>query len=78
MTEYKKAWSAFEDVVDNGFFATTPFFMPFIEGPKRLRRAKALYFCGPVDRYLGCDAEADLKMAESFALNNDNLFARIM
>ena len=75
---HARAWSAFEDVVDNGFFATTPFFMPFIEEPKRLRRSKALYFNGLVDRYLGRDAEADAKMAESFKLNNDNLFAKIM
>ena len=52
--------------------------MPFIEEPKKLRRAKALYFNGLVDRYLGLDAEADKKMAESFSLNNDNLFAKIM
>ena len=57
---------------------TPPFFMPFIEEPKKLRRAKALYFNGLVDRYLGLDAEADKKMAESFSLNNDNLFAKIM
>jgi tetratricopeptide (TPR) repeat protein len=78
ITKYRRAWSTFEDVVDNGFFATTPFFMPFIEEPKKLRRAKALYFNGLVDRYLGLDAEADKKMAESFRLNNDNLFAKIM
>ena len=78
ITKYRRAWSTFADVVDNGFFATTPFFMPFIEEPKKLRRAKALYFNGLVDRYLGLDAEADKKMAESFSLNNDNLFAKIM
>ena len=78
MTKYARIWGGFEDVVDNGFFATTPFFMPFIEAPERLRRSKGLYFNGLVDRYLGRDAEADLKMAESFKLNNDNLFAKIM
>ena len=78
ITKYRRAWSTFADVVDNGFFATTPFFMPFIEEPKKLRRARALYFNGLVDRYLGLDAEADKKMAESFRLNNDNLFAKIM
>ena len=78
ITKYRRAWSTFEDIVDNGFFATTPFFMSFIEEPKKLRRAKALYFNGLVDRYLGLDAEADKKMAESFSLNNDNLFAKIM
>ena len=78
MTKYARAWSAFEETVDNGFFATTPFFMPFIEAPEKLRRSKALYFNGLVDRYLGRHDEADRRMAESFALNNDNLFAKIM
>ena len=78
ITKYKRVWSAFGDVVDNGFFATTPFFMPFIEEPSRLRRSKALYFNGLIDRYLGRNDEADKKMSESFRLNNDNLFAKIM
>ena len=78
MTEYLRRWSRMEDVRDNGFFATTPFFIPFVEAPERLRRAKALYLNGLCDRYLGKDAEADQKMQESFSLNNDNLFAKIM
>ena len=78
ITEYMRKWNGMENVVDNGFFATTPFFMPFIESPKRLRRAKSLYFAGLCERYLGHDASADAKMSESYALNNDNLFAKIM
>jgi hypothetical protein len=52
--------------------------VPFIEAPKKLRRSKALYFNGLIDRYLGLNDEADKKVSESFALNNDNLFAKIM
>ena len=78
MTSYMRLWSRMESVTDNGFFATTPFFMPFIEAPRKLRRAKALYFNGLACRYLGKDCEADEKMAESFCLNNDNLFAKIL
>ncbi len=78
MTKYIRVWNAFENVKDNGFFATTPFFMPFIEEPRKLRQAKALYFTGLIDRYLGNDAEADAKLAKSYGLNNDNLFAKIM
>ena len=78
MTEYMRRWSAIDGVTDNGFFATTPFFMPFIESPARLRRSRALYFAGLVDRYLGNDEAADGKLRQSFDLNNDNLFARIM
>ena len=78
ITEYLCKWNSMADVTDNGFFATTPFFMPFIEAPKRLRRAKALYLRGLCDRYLGRDEEADRKMKESYSLNNDNLFAKVM
>lgn len=78
MTKYMRIWSKMEDVTDNGFFATTPFFMPFIEAPIKLRRAKALYFTALCDRYLGLDGQADEKMQESYKLNNDNLFAKIM
>ena len=78
MTQYMRRWSAIDGVTDNGFFATTPFFMPFIESPARLRRSRALYFAGLVDRYLGRDEAADSKLQQSFELNNDNLFARIM
>ena len=78
ITEYLPKWKAMANVTDNGFFATTPFFMPFIEAPERLRRAKALYLCALCDRYLGRDVEADQKMKESFSLSNDNLFAKIM
>ena len=78
MTKYIGIWNKMFDVIDNGFFATTPFFMPFIEAPQRLRRAKALYLTALCDRYLGLDEAADRKLSESFSLNNDNLFARIM
>ena len=78
VTKYRKIWDKMDNVVDNGFFATTPFFMPFIESPSRQRSAKALYLTGLLDRYLGLDEEADKKMKESFARNNDNLFAKIM
>ena len=78
MTVYMRKWSKMESVMDNGFYVTTPFFMPFIEEPERLRSSKALYFLGLCDRYLGRDAEADAKMKESYNKNNDNLFAKIM
>ena len=78
MTKYMRIWGKMEDVTDNGFFATTPFFMPFIEAPEKLRRSKALYLTGLYDRYLGLDVAADEKLQGSYKLNNDNLFAKIM
>ena len=78
MTEYMRKWKGMEKVVDNGFFATTPFFMPFIESAEQLRKSKAAYLIGLCERYLGNDAKADELMKESFKNNNDNLFARIL
>ena len=75
ITKYRRQWNGMFGVKDNGFFATTPFFMPFIEAPERLRRAKALYLSAFCDLYMGDAAAAKEKMAESYALNNDNLFA---
>ncbi|MBQ8416526.1 MAG: DUF5107 domain-containing protein [Clostridia bacterium] len=76
ITKYRRQWNEMFDVKDNGFFATTPFFMPFIEAPERLRRAKALYLSAFCDLYAQNTAVAQEKMAESYALNNDNLFAQ--
>ena len=76
MTDYMRRLKGMECVIDNGFFATTPFFMPFIERPDRLRRAKALYLRGLCESFLGNNTRADAMLKESFALNNDNLFAK--
>lgn len=78
ITKYRRAWAKMEGVKDNGFFATTPFFISFVDAPKRLRRSKFLYLTALCDRYEGKNAEADKKMRESYSLNNDNLFAKIM
>lgn len=75
VTEYRRRWSRIAAVKDNGFFATTPFFMPFIEAPERLRQSRALYLTALMDRCMGDFASANKKMQKSFALNNDNLFA---
>ncbi len=75
VTEYRRRWGAIESIKDNGFFATTPFFMPFIEAPERLRKARALYFTGLIDSCMGNMQSAKEKLQKSFALNNDNLFA---
>ncbi len=78
MTKYRRIWSQMEGVCDNGFFAATPFFISFVDAPKRLRRSKFLYLTALCDRYEGCDAAADAKLQESYVLNNDNLSALIM
>lgn len=75
MTHYKREWSAQLDRVDNGYFATTPFFISFVEDASRLRRAYYLYLCALVERFDGHEDSARAMLAESYALNSDNLFA---
>ena len=75
ITEYRRRWSAMLDVKDNGFFATTPFFISFVDDPATLRHAKAQYLLGLLDLYAGDTTAASEKMKDSFSHNNDNLFA---
>lgn len=78
ITKYRRVWAAMEDVRDNGFFATTPFFISFIDSPAKLRRSKFLYLTALCDRYEGENEKADAKLTECYELNNDTLFAKIM
>jgi tetratricopeptide (TPR) repeat protein len=78
ITKYRRVWAKMEGVKDNGFFATTPFFISFMDDPESLRRPKFLYLTALCDRYEGKYAKAVEKRSESYALNNDNLFAKIM
>ena len=74
VTRYLRAWREIDGKKDNGFFGTTPFFMPFVDDPAQMRRSYALYLCGLMDSYLG-EASASEKLRESYALNNDRLTA---
>ncbi|MBE6589792.1 MAG: DUF5107 domain-containing protein [Ruminococcaceae bacterium] len=75
ITEYKRTWSSIKDKTDNGFFGTTPFFMPFVDTASDLRRSYGLYLEGLLALYSG-EKEAAKKMLDaSYALNNDRLFA---
>lgn len=74
ITRYLREWSKIKDVKDNGFFGTTPFFIPFVDAPAKLRRAQYLYLTGLCDAYMGVAGAKD-KLKEAYALNNDNLFA---
>ena len=53
MARVKRAWSLELDRVDNGFFATTPFFISFAPEPRLARRAYYLYLLGLVSLYEG-------------------------
>ena len=77
VTEYRRRWESIKDTADNGFFATTPFFMPFVDKAQDLRRSRYLYLTALLDSYDGDRAAASAKLRESYALNNDNLSARL-
>ena len=76
MTEYKRKWSDIKHRRDNGFFGTTPFFMPFVDSPRDLRTSYGLYLEGLVALYEG-KGEAHALLMRSYALNNDRLTARL-
>lgn len=74
MTTYKRIWTAELSRKDNGHFSTTPFFISFVDDAAKMRRAYYLYLTGLVDLYDGKAECAQRKLAESCALNSDNLF----
>ena len=72
---YRREWENIPRVTDSGYFGTTPFFIPFMDEPARLRKAQYLYLSGMMLAAMGEGEEAAARMAESAALNNDNMFA---
>ena len=75
ITKYLREWSRIKDTVDNGYYGTTPFFIPFVDEPARLRRAQYLYLTALCEDFMGNDTAAKEKICESVSLNSDNLFA---
>lgn len=75
MTKYLREWKQIKNVVDNGYFGTTPFFIPFVDEPTRLRKAQYLYLTGLCEDYMGNTENAKNNLKESVSLNNDNMLA---
>ena len=75
ITGYLRQWKAIKDTKDNGYFSTTPFFIPFVDEPAGLRKAQYLYLMALCYDYMGRKDEAENMMEESSRLNMDNLFA---
>lgn len=75
ITKYRREWDKIKQVKDNGYFATTPFFIPFVDAPEKLRRAQWLYLTGLCEAYRGNSERARAQFAESVQLNTDNMFA---
>ena len=75
ITKYFREWSRIVDIKDNGYFGTTPFFIPFVDEPTKLRKAQYLYLTGLCTDYMGNTEKAKESLKESVALNNDNMLA---
>ena len=75
ITRYLREWKSIKDVKDNGYFSTTPFFIPFVDNPEKMRKAQYLYLMALCHDYMEKKNEAKEMMEESSRLNTDNLFA---
>ena len=75
ITKYLREWGKIKDIKDNGYFGTTPFFIPFVDKPQRLRMAQHLYLNGLCKAYIQNTDEAKSQISESVALSNENMLA---
>ena len=76
MGKAKRIWTAELDKVDNGFFATTPFFISFAQPASELRKAYYGYLLGLVSLYEGENEQAADWFRQSAGINSDNLFCQ--
>ncbi|MBQ3037899.1 MAG: DUF5107 domain-containing protein [Clostridia bacterium] len=75
ITKYMREWDKIQYIKDNGYFGTTPFFISFVDEPKKLRQAQYLYLTALCNDSTQNDVYAKNLMSESVQLNSDNLFA---
>ena len=75
ITRYLHEWSKIRHIKDNGYFGTTPFFLSFVDDPRKLRKAQYHYLMSLCYDCMQCsdDAKADIRLSAS--LNSENLFA---
>ena len=75
ITKYFRERGKIQDVKDNGYFGTTPFFIPFVDVPERLRKAQYLYLTGLCEDYMDQKGKAKESLNESVSLNKDYMLA---
>ncbi len=73
ITKYRREWDAIDRATDNGFFSTTPFFISFVDNPKKLRTALHRYLMALCHSLTGGDAAREI--ADAVCGNSENLFA---
>ena len=76
MGKAKRVWSAELEKKDNGFFATTPFFISFAQPASELRKAYYGYLLGLVSLYEGEEKQAADWFRLSSQINSDHLFCQ--
>lgn len=75
MTKYRTIWQNALKAKDSGYFATTPFFIPFTDMPHKLRTAQFGYLLGLCENYMGHPEKANELLKSASTLNSDLLFA---
>jgi tetratricopeptide (TPR) repeat protein len=76
MTRYRRVWEEALSAKDSGYFATTPFFIPFTDSPEKMRQAQFGYLCGLCEDYMGNKEKAKELLTTSAELNSELLFAK--
>lgn len=76
ITKYHRIWSGALKAKDSGYFATTPFFIPFTDSPERLRTAQFSYLLGLSEDYMGNKDKAKELIKTAYELNSELLFAK--
>lgn len=74
ITKYMREWSKIKDTKDNGYFGTTPFFIPFVDEPSKLRNAQHFYLASLCQDFADNDDIAKEYIKESVSLNGDTIF----
>ena len=75
MTKYAREWAQIADGTDNGYFATTPFFLSFVDDPSVLRKAQSDYLTALSADFMGDPTSAAARIAAACTGNSDNLLA---
>ena len=76
MGKAKRVWTSELEKIDNGFFATTPFFISFAQPASALRKAYYGYLLGLVSLYEGEETQAADWFRMSSRINSDHLFGQ--
>ncbi|MBQ3088448.1 MAG: DUF5107 domain-containing protein [Clostridia bacterium] len=76
ITRYNRLWKSALKAKDDGYFATTPFFIPFTDSPEKLRRAQFGYLLGLAEAYMGNKEKGKELLSSAYDLNSELLFAK--